>query len=98
MRTPCGGSGRGGSGSTLNEAPEKKSQYRDDFINRHSHVISLMIVIVSTSDSGCLYSDFVRLLFLQAHRETDRSLAASGVHSSLFVLLATRETQCGPIQ
>ena len=32
-----------------------------------------------TSTSGCLHSEFVRLLFLQAHRETDRFFAASGV-------------------
>jgi hypothetical protein len=32
-----------------------------------------------TSTSGRLHSEFVRLLFLQAHRETDRFFAASGV-------------------
>jgi hypothetical protein len=31
------------------------------------------------STSGSLHSEFVRLLFLQAHRETDRFFAASGV-------------------
>ena len=31
------------------------------------------------STSGRLHSEFVRLLFLQAHQETDRFLAASGV-------------------
>ncbi len=31
------------------------------------------------SASGRLHTEFVRLLFLQAHRETDRFLAASGV-------------------
>jgi hypothetical protein len=31
------------------------------------------------STSGRLYSEFVRLLFLQIHRETDRFFAASGV-------------------
>jgi hypothetical protein len=31
------------------------------------------------STSGRLHSDCVRLLFLQAHRETDRFFAASGV-------------------
>jgi hypothetical protein len=36
--------------------------------------------IVSTSDR--LHSEFVRLLFLQAHRETDRFFAASGVQSA----------------
>ena len=36
-----------------------------------------MSAIVSTS--GRLHSEFVRLLFLQSHRETDRFFAASGV-------------------
>jgi hypothetical protein len=36
-----------------------------------------MLVIVSTS--GRLHSEFIRLLFLQTHRETDRFFAASGV-------------------
>ena len=39
--------------------------------------VSFMPAIASTS--GRLHSEFVRLLFLQAHRETDRFLAASGV-------------------
>jgi hypothetical protein len=34
------------------------------------------------STSGRLHSEFVRLLFLQAHRETDRFSAASGVQSA----------------
>jgi hypothetical protein len=33
------------------------------------------------STSGRLHSEFVRLLFLQAHRETDRFFTASGVLS-----------------
>jgi hypothetical protein len=37
-----------------------------------------MTAIASTS--GRIHSEFVRLLFLQAHRETDRFFAASGVH------------------
>jgi hypothetical protein len=36
-----------------------------------------MRAIVSTS--GRLHSEFVRLLFLQAHRETDRFFTTSGV-------------------
>jgi hypothetical protein len=36
------------------------------------------------STSGRLHSEFVRLLFLQAHRETDRFFAASGVQSAQF--------------
>ena len=39
--------------------------------------VSFMPAIPSTS--GRLHSEFVRLLFLQAHRETDRFFAASGV-------------------
>ena len=39
--------------------------------------ISFMPAIASTS--GRLHSEFIRLLFLQAHRETDRFFAASGV-------------------
>ena len=34
------------------------------------------------STSGRLHSEFVRLLFLQTHRETDRFFAASGVQIS----------------
>jgi hypothetical protein len=34
------------------------------------------------STSGRLHSEFGRLLFLQAHRETDRFFTASGVQSS----------------
>jgi hypothetical protein len=32
------------------------------------------------STSGRLHSDFIRLLFLQDHRETDHFFAVSGVH------------------
>jgi hypothetical protein len=41
------------------------------------NTVSFMPVIPSTS--GRLHSEFVRLLFLQAHRETDRFFVASGV-------------------
>ena len=40
-------------------------------------VSPFMPAVVGTS--GRLHSEFVRLLFLQAHRETDRFFAASGV-------------------
>ena len=33
------------------------------------------------STSGRLHSEFIRLLFLQVHRETDRFFTASGVQS-----------------
>jgi hypothetical protein len=39
-----------------------------------------MPAIASTSDR--LHSEFIRLLFLQAHRETDRFFAVSGVQSA----------------
>jgi hypothetical protein len=35
-----------------------------------------------TSTSGRLHSEFVRLLFLQAHWETDRFFATSGFQSA----------------
>ena len=63
---------------SLNEAAaEKIHQYRADYNNHASNAISFMPAIASTP--GRLHSEFVRLLFLQAHRETDRFFAASGV-------------------
>jgi hypothetical protein len=41
--------------------------------------LTLYHLCVLTSTSGRLHSEFVRLLFLQAHRETDRFFLASGV-------------------
>ncbi len=49
-----------------------------DYNNRPSSAVSFMPAIASTS--GRLHSEFVRILFLQAHRETDRFFADSGVH------------------
>ncbi len=66
---------------SLNDAPaDKIRKYRADYNNRPSIVVSFMPPIPSTS--GRLHSEFVRLLFLQAHRETDRFFAASGVQSA----------------
>jgi hypothetical protein len=63
---------------SLNEAAaDKIRKYRADYNNNPPHAISFMPAIASTS--GRLHSDFVRLLFLQAHRETDRFFAASGI-------------------
>jgi hypothetical protein len=60
----------------LNEAAaDKIRQYRADHNNRPSNVISFMPAIASTS--GRLQSEFVLLLFLQAHRETHRFFATS---------------------
>ena len=63
---------------SLNDAgTDKIRKYRDDYKNRPSSVVSFMPPIASTS--GRLHSEFVRLLFLQDHRETDRFFASSGV-------------------
>ncbi len=59
---------------------EKIRKYRADYNNRPSSAVSFMPPIVSTS--GRLPSEFVRHLFLQTHRETDRFFPASGVQSA----------------
>ena len=59
---------------------DKTRKYRADYNNRPPSVVSFMPAIASTS--GRLHSEFVRLLFLQAHRETDRFFPASGVQSA----------------
>jgi hypothetical protein len=65
---------------SLNDAtPDKIRKYRADYNNRSPSVVSFMPVIASTSDR--LHSEFVRLLFLQSHRETDRFFTVSGVQS-----------------
>ncbi len=66
---------------SLNEAAaDKVRKYRADYNNRPPSVVSFMPTIPSTS--GRLHSEFDRLLFLQAHRETDRFYATSGVLSA----------------
>ena len=56
---------------SLNEAAaDKIRKYRSDYNNNPPNAISFMPAIASTS--GRLHSEFIRLLFLQAHRETDR--------------------------
>jgi hypothetical protein len=63
---------------SLNDtAADKIRKYRADYNNRPPNTVSFIPAIASTS--GRLHSEFVRLLFLQAHRETDRFFAASGV-------------------
>jgi hypothetical protein len=63
---------------SLNDAVvDKIRKYCADYNNRPPSAISFMPVIASTS--GRLHSEFVRLLFLQAHRETDLFFASSGV-------------------
>ena len=61
-----------------NEAADDKiRKYRADYNNNPPNTVSFMSAIASTS--GRLHSEFVRLLFLQAHRETDSFFATSGV-------------------
>ena len=55
----------------------KIRKYRADYNNNPPSSVAFMPTIASTS--GRLHSEFVLLLFLQAHRETDRFFAASGV-------------------
>jgi hypothetical protein len=63
---------------SLNETVDDKiRKYRADYNNNPPNIVSFMSAIASTS--GRLHSEFVRLLFLQAHRETDRFFSASGV-------------------
>ena len=64
---------------TLNEDDtDKVLQYRVDYNNRPSHTIVFFTVMTSTS--GRIHDEFVCLLFLQDHRETDYFLTGSGVH------------------
>jgi hypothetical protein len=65
---------------SLNDATaDKIRKCRADYNNRPPSAVSFIHDIDSTS--GWLHSEFVRLLFLQTHRETDRFFAASGVQS-----------------
>ena len=56
---------------SLNESvSDKIRKYRSDYNNNPPNYISFMPAIATTS--GKLHSEFVRLLFLQAHRKTYR--------------------------
>ena len=56
----------------LNEAAKRKvNKYRNTYINHHS--ISFLPAITSTSSR--IHGEFLRLLFLQAHRETENYFA-----------------------
>ncbi len=56
---------------------DKVRKYRADYNMNPPNTVSFMPVIASTS--GRLHSEFVGLLFLQVHRETDRFFSSSGV-------------------
>ena len=63
---------------SLNDtSSDKVRKYRTDYNMNPPNTVSFMPTIDSTS--GRLHTEFVRLLFLQTHRETDRFFAASGV-------------------
>jgi hypothetical protein len=63
---------------SLNDgATDKVRKYRADYNNNPPNTVSLMPAIVRTS--GKLHGEFVRLVILQTHRETDRFFAVSGV-------------------
>ncbi len=63
---------------SLNEdVVDKIRKYRSNNNKNLPNDTSFMSAIVSTS--GRLHSEFVRLLFLQTDRETDRFFATSGV-------------------
>jgi hypothetical protein len=68
--------------SLNDEAADKIRKYRADYNNSPPSAVSFMPAIASTS--GRLHSEFVRLLFLQSHRETDRFFATSGVQLAQF--------------
>ena len=63
---------------SLNEVTDDKiRKYHTDYYNNPPTPISFMTTIPSTS--GRIHSEFVCLLFLQPHRETDHFLTDSGV-------------------
>ncbi len=73
---------------SLNEDDNDKiRKYHTDYNNNPSNTVTFMPVITGTN--GRLHSDFIRLLFLQSHRETDRFFAVSGVQSVYSNLGAT---------
>ncbi len=66
---------------SLNDtSPDKIRKYHTDYNNNPSRGVVFMTVITSTS--GRLHSEFIRILFLQDHRETDRFFTVSGVLSA----------------
>ncbi len=58
---------------------DKIRRYHADYSNNPTRGVCFIPVIPSTS--GRLHSEFIRILFLRAHRETDHFFAASGVLS-----------------
>jgi hypothetical protein len=78
------------SDQSLNDADTKKiRKYRADYNNRPPSVVSFMPGIDSTS--GRLHGEFVRLLFLQAHRETDATPRSHSSSREKLVWLSLRQ-------
>jgi hypothetical protein len=66
---------------SLNEdGNDKIRKYHADCNNNPPNDVAFMPAMTGTN--GRFHSDFIRLLFLQAHRETDRFFAVSGVQST----------------
>ena len=61
----------------ISQTDSEVQKYHSDYNNNPPSSVTFIPTIPSTS--GRLHSEFVCLLFLQAHRETDRFFAASGV-------------------
>ncbi len=61
-------------------ATDKIRKYRADYNNNPPYAVVFIPVIPGTT--GRLHIEFIRLSFLQAHRETDLFFAASGVQSA----------------
>jgi hypothetical protein len=84
---------------------DKIRKCRTDYNNNPPNDISLILTITSTS--GRLHSDFVCLLFLQTHRETESLFVDSGVqlvehdreqfHYHHVVFSSQPKSKCGNI-
>jgi hypothetical protein len=73
---------------SLNEDDNDKiRKYRSDCNNNPPNSVTFIPTIGGTN--GRLHSDFIRLLFLQDHRETDLLFTSSGVQSAQSNLGAT---------
>ncbi len=73
---------------SLNASPNDKiRKHRTDYNNNPLNDVTFIPAMSGTN--GRLHSDFIRLLFLQTHRETDRFFAVSGLQSAQSNLGAT---------
>jgi hypothetical protein len=66
--------------SLHDSATDKIHRYHTDYNNNPSRGVGFIPTIPSTS--GRLHSEFIRILFLQAHRETDHSNLGLEIFSS----------------